>query len=89
MKEVRYGAAGSMREKGLLITGGYNRSTWLSSNEYSSSDVWKSGPPIPVPISHNCQITVGSMLETKVNLLRETRYANAVNLINEILEDLI
>ena len=60
MKEVRYGAAGSMREKGLLITGGYNRSTWLSSNEYSSSDVWKSGPPIPVPISHNCQITVGS-----------------------------
>ena len=30
-----------------------------------------------------------SMLETKVNLLRETRYANAVNLMNEILEDLM
>ena len=30
-----------------------------------------------------------SMLETKVNLLRETRYANAVNLINKILEDLM
>ena len=30
-----------------------------------------------------------SMLETKVNLLRETRYANEVNLINEMLEDLM
>jgi hypothetical protein len=62
IKEGRYHAAGTITEKGFLITGGLGGGggLLLSSTEYFSSGVWKSGPALPVAIVGHCQITVGS-----------------------------
>ena len=49
-----------MTEEGFLITGGSDGRRRLSSTEYFSSGVWKSGSALPVALFWHCQITVDS-----------------------------
>ncbi len=62
MNSVRVDAARAQLQDGkLLVTGGYNESTVLSSAEMLTEEGWKSNiPSIPVTIYSHCMVTVNS-----------------------------
>ena len=64
MQEKRKGAAASMTDRGLFVTGGRTtgRNNRLSSTEYFTSDGWVSGPSLPVAMDGHCQVTVGGLV---------------------------
>ena len=45
-----------MSGDGLLVTGGYDGSTRLSSTEVLSGSTWQAGPPLKEPLIDHCQI---------------------------------
>ena len=58
MKKKRQGAAASLTDSGMFITGGYAYRSYHSSTEYLTSDTWEYGPPLPVAIYGHCQVSL-------------------------------
>ena len=59
MKKKRHGAAASLTDRGMFITGGYGGRSRLSSTEYLTSGTWEYGPPLPVAMAGHCQVSLG------------------------------
>ena len=57
MKKKRHGAAASLKERGMFITGG-TYGSYHSSTEYLTSDTWEYGPPLPVAMNYHCQVSL-------------------------------
>jgi hypothetical protein len=58
MKKKRHGAAASLTERGMFITGGYGDGSRHSSTEYLTSGTWEYGPALPVPMMQHCQVSL-------------------------------
>ena len=58
MKTKRSGAAASMTEDGMMmVTGGQDGNTQLSSTEIFTDGKWEEGQELPVKMWNHCQVT--------------------------------
>ena len=51
-------SAASMSADGLLVTGGYDGRSFLSSTKVLSGSTWQTGPPLPEAMHGHCQVYI-------------------------------